>query len=65
MISALDGGEWSASRPGRFIPRESAVKNLSINQLWCATQDVNRKNTNSKKKLAIIQFKKLLSSGVL
>jgi hypothetical protein len=20
--SALDGGEWSASRPGRFIPRE-------------------------------------------
>jgi hypothetical protein len=22
MISALDGGEWSASRPGRFIPGE-------------------------------------------
>jgi len=22
--SALDGGEWSASLPGRFIPRERA-----------------------------------------
>jgi hypothetical protein len=25
--SALDGGEWSASRPGRFIPRERANGN--------------------------------------
>jgi hypothetical protein len=24
LTSALDGGEWSASRPGRFTPRESA-----------------------------------------
>jgi hypothetical protein len=24
MTSALDGGEWSASRPSRFIPRERA-----------------------------------------
>jgi hypothetical protein len=24
MISALDGSEWSAWRPGRFIPRETA-----------------------------------------
>jgi hypothetical protein len=24
LISALDGGEWSASRPGRFTPRESS-----------------------------------------
>jgi hypothetical protein len=24
LISALDGGEWSDSRPGRFIPRERA-----------------------------------------
>jgi hypothetical protein len=22
LTSALDGGEWSASRPARFIPRE-------------------------------------------
>jgi len=22
LTSALDGGEWSASRPGRFAPRE-------------------------------------------
>jgi hypothetical protein len=22
LTSALDGGEWSTSRPGRFIPRE-------------------------------------------
>jgi hypothetical protein len=25
FTSALDGGEWSASRPGRFIPRERAA----------------------------------------
>jgi hypothetical protein len=24
LTSALDGGEWSVSRPGRFIPRERA-----------------------------------------
>jgi hypothetical protein len=24
LTSALDGGEWSASRPGRFIPRGRA-----------------------------------------
>jgi hypothetical protein len=24
LTSALAGGEWSASRPGRFIPREVA-----------------------------------------
>jgi hypothetical protein len=24
LKSALDGGEWSASRPGRFTPRERA-----------------------------------------
>jgi hypothetical protein len=26
LTSALDGGEWSASRPGRFIPRERAPR---------------------------------------
>jgi hypothetical protein len=25
LTSALDGGEWSASRPGRFTPRERAL----------------------------------------
>jgi len=24
LTSTLDGGEWSASRPGRFTPRERA-----------------------------------------
>jgi hypothetical protein len=24
VTSTLDGGEWSASRPGRFIPEERA-----------------------------------------
>jgi hypothetical protein len=24
LTSALDGGEWSISRPGRFIPRKRA-----------------------------------------
>jgi hypothetical protein len=27
LTSALDGGEWSASRPGRFTPRERAPVN--------------------------------------
>jgi hypothetical protein len=27
LTSALDGGEWSASRPGRFTPREIASGN--------------------------------------
>jgi hypothetical protein len=26
LTSALDGGEWSASRPGRFTPRERAPR---------------------------------------
>jgi hypothetical protein len=25
LTSTLDGGEWSASRPGRFTPREIAL----------------------------------------
>jgi hypothetical protein len=25
LTSALDGGEWSASRPGHFTPRERAL----------------------------------------
>jgi hypothetical protein len=30
LTSALDVGEWSASRPGRFIPRERAPGTLWI-----------------------------------
>jgi hypothetical protein len=30
LTSALDGGEWLASRPGRFIPKERAPVTLSI-----------------------------------
>jgi hypothetical protein len=26
LTSALDGGEWSASRPGRFTPRQRAPR---------------------------------------
>jgi hypothetical protein len=26
LTSALDGGEWSASHPGRFTPRERAPR---------------------------------------
>jgi len=25
LTSALDGGKWSASRPGRFTPKEKAA----------------------------------------
>jgi hypothetical protein len=27
LTSALDGGEWSASRPGRFTPGKRALRN--------------------------------------
>jgi hypothetical protein len=30
LTSALDEGEWSASRPGRFIPRERAPDILYV-----------------------------------
>jgi hypothetical protein len=30
LTSALDGGEWSASRPGRFTPRERAPGDTGV-----------------------------------
>jgi hypothetical protein len=33
LISALDGGEWSASRPGRLTPRERAPGNHWIGRV--------------------------------
>jgi hypothetical protein len=33
LISALDGGEWSASRSGRFTPREEAFWHPSDRRL--------------------------------
>jgi len=30
LISELDGGEWSASRSGRLIPREKAFRTHCI-----------------------------------
>jgi hypothetical protein len=30
LTSALDGGEWSASRPGRFTPRERTPRTHCI-----------------------------------
>jgi hypothetical protein len=32
LTSALDGGEWSASRPGRFTPGETPLPPVSIGQ---------------------------------
>jgi hypothetical protein len=32
LISALDGGEWSASRPGCFTPGETAPGTHSIGE---------------------------------
>jgi hypothetical protein len=34
LTSALDGGEWSASRPSRFIPRERAPGTHWIESVW-------------------------------
>jgi len=38
LTSALDGGEWSASRPGRFTPRERAADTHWIG--WVAPEPV-------------------------
>jgi len=37
LTSALDGGEWSASCPGRFTPRERAhcTHWRGYSLLWC------------------------------
>jgi hypothetical protein len=34
LISALFGGEWSASRPGRFTPRYPLDRRLGGPQSW-------------------------------
>jgi hypothetical protein len=39
LTSALDGGEWSASRPGRFTPRERAISTHWIGG-WVGTRAV-------------------------
>jgi hypothetical protein len=30
LTPALDAGEWSASRPGRFAPKEKMVKTVEV-----------------------------------
>jgi hypothetical protein len=39
LTSALDGGGWSASRPGRFTPRERAPDTHWIGG-WVGPRDV-------------------------
>jgi hypothetical protein len=39
LTSALDGGEWSASRPGRFTPKERASGTLWIGD-WVSPRAV-------------------------
>jgi hypothetical protein len=34
LTLALDGGEWSASRPGRFTPRESSPVPIGLEAGW-------------------------------
>jgi len=35
LSSELDGGEWSASRPGRFTPRDDTVDTADILEPIC------------------------------
>jgi hypothetical protein len=35
LKSALDGGEWSAPRSGRFIPKERAFHKILISSVLC------------------------------
>jgi hypothetical protein len=51
LISALDGGEWSASRPGRFTPKERHIGTHWIGG-WVGSRAVldavvKRKNSNT------------------
>jgi hypothetical protein len=51
LTSALDGGEWSTSRPGRFTPRERAPGTHWIGG-WVgprAVLDAVMRNNNNKK----------------
>jgi hypothetical protein len=34
LTSALAGGEWSTSRPGRFTPREKAPVTIAEEVAW-------------------------------
>jgi hypothetical protein len=38
LTSALVGGEWSASRPGRFTPRIEPPVPIGLRVLWVGTQ---------------------------
>jgi hypothetical protein len=67
LTSALDGGEWSASRPGRFTPREGAPGTRWIGD-WVGTRAVldavlKRKIPNPRRKsnprTPIVQLLKL------
>jgi hypothetical protein len=44
LTSVLDGGEWSASRPERFTPRERAffaTMKIQVAVLWVVTPYVD------------------------
>jgi len=43
LNSALDGGEWSASRPGRFTPRKS----VPATTVTTTTTTTNNNNNNN------------------
>jgi hypothetical protein len=59
LTTALDGGEWSASRPGRFTPRVRAPGIHWIGGLVGprAGLDAVEKKKKKKKKNAIAFFK--------
>jgi hypothetical protein len=41
LTSALDGGEWSASRPGRFTSRERAHGTIGKEAGWASGCEFN------------------------
>jgi hypothetical protein len=45
IISALDGYEWSASRPGRFTPMETNP-GTHLQEVMCAPEPVWREEIN-------------------
>jgi hypothetical protein len=60
LSSALDGGEWSASRPGRFTPRERTLGTHWIGG-WVVPRAVLHAVVKKNVKVVILIYLKSLS----
>jgi hypothetical protein len=57
LTSAVDGGEWSASQPSRFIPRERAHPiSVGLEAAWAPEPVWTRRFINSKTHIQAIYY---------